>query len=279
MPLAPSHPRLEASSAPGEFPMESSPPIPPKSKASKQGRERLDILLVQRGLVESRQKAQALIMAGEVRVDGLVVTKAGQPVPAAAQIQISSPLPYVSRGGLKLEAALDHFGIQVDGRTVMDVGASTGGFTDCLLKRGARRILAVDVGHGQLHPRLRQDPRVVVMEKTNIRYLNQEDLEEPPEMATVDVSFISLRLVIPAVARLLGGEILGILTLVKPQFEVGKKEVGRGGVVRERGLHERVLEEIAVVGGSMGFSPSAPFPSPVLGPKGNQEFFLWFTRA
>lgn len=221
-----------------------------------------------------------MIMAGHVEVDGVMVTKAGQRVRDTAQISILSPrTPYVSRGGLKLEAALDHFRIQVSGLAVLDVGASTGGFTDCLLKRGARRVLAVDVGHGQLDLRLRRDPRVLVMERCNVRYLGPEDLEEIPDMATIDVSFISLRIVLPAVARLLGSERRGkILALVKPQFEVGRKEVGRGGVVRDPSLHRRVLEDMAAVGRSLGFLPCEPFPSPVLGPKGNQEFFLWLTK-
>lgn len=244
---------------------------------ARQKRERLDLLLVERGLAESRQKAQALIMAGEVRVDGVVCTKAGRTVPTSAEIHLVSPLPYVSRGGLKLEAALDHFQIRVDGLSVLDVGASTGGFTHCLLKRGARKVLAVDVGHGQLDPKLRQDPRVKVLERCNIRYLAPQDLGELPDMATVDVSFISLRLVLPAVAGLLQSQAVGILALVKPQFEVGRRNVGPGGVVRDKELHERVLEDIAGVGRSLGFDPSAPFPSPLLGPKGNQEFFIWFT--
>lgn len=243
----------------------------------RQRRERLDILLVERGLAESRQKAQALIMAGEVRVEGVVCTKAGKTVPASSHISLLGPLPYVSRGGLKLEAALDHFKLQVNDRLVLDVGASTGGFTHCLLQRGARKVLAVDVGYGQLDFRLRQDPRVVLLERCNIRYLTPQDLEELPEMATVDVSFISLRLVLPAVAALLKPGRLGILALVKPQFEVGKKDVGPKGVVRDKQLHKRVLEEIAAKGRSLGFEPSEPFASPILGPKGNQEFFIWFS--
>lgn len=239
--------------------------------------ERLDLLLVERGLAESRQKAQALIMAGEVRVDGVVCTKAGRMFPTSSEIRVLAPLPYVSRGGLKLEAALDHFMIQVEGRLVLDVGASTGGFTHCLLQRGARKVLAVDVGHGQLDLKLRQDPRVVVLERCNIRYLTAENLEELPDMATVDVSFISLRLVLPAVSGLLQVSRMGILALVKPQFEVGRRDVGQGGVVRDKQLHQRVLEEIADIGRSLGFEPSEPFPSPLLGPKGNQEFFIWFT--
>ncbi len=245
----------------------------------RQDRQRLDLLMVERGLAESRQKAQALIMAGQVLVEEVLCTKAGQQVQTQARIRVLHQLPYVSRGGLKLEAALEHFGVQVEGLLVLDVGASTGGFTDCLLQRGARRVLAVDVGRGQLHPRLRQDPRVRVLERCNIRYLTPQELDELPDLATIDVSFISLRLVLPAMAGLLKAPEGGILALVKPQFEVGKREVGPGGVVRDSQLHKRVLEEIAAQGRLLGFQASNPFPSPLLGPKGNQEFFLWFTRA
>lgn len=247
-------------------------------KGVKQSKERLDLLLVDRGLAESRQKAQALIMAGEVQVDGLTCTKAGQAVSTTAQIRVVRPMPYVSRGGIKLEAALEHFSIQVEGTCILDVGASTGGFTHCLLQRGARKVLAVDVGHGQLDASLRQDPRVVLLERCNIRYLTPGDLPELPDMATIDVSFISLRLVLPTVVGLLKARAKGILALVKPQFEVGKKEVGKGGVVRDEKLHERVLKEIEAAGLYLGLSPSEPFASPLLGPKGNREFFIWFTR-
>lgn len=240
-------------------------------------KERLDRLLVEKGLVETRQKAQALIMAGKVLVCGKKVEKAGQEVAIDATIEIlESSSKYVSRGGLKLEAALDHFGIEVDGLVVMDVGASTGGFTDCLLQRGARKVIAVDVGWGQLHSKLRADPRVEVRERCNVRYLKPEDLGERPQLATLDVSFISLRLVIPVVSRVvLPGE-GQILALVKPQFEVGRAQVGKGGVVRDKALHEKVLEELTEMGISLGFRVSRPFPSPIKGPKGNQEYFLWF---
>lgn len=244
-------------------------------------KERLDSLLVDKGLAPSRQKAQAMIMAGEVEVDGVKVTKPGQRVPVASLIRVASPrISYVSRGGLKLEAALDHFGIHVEGLVVLDVGASTGGFTHCLLERGAARVIALDVGHGQLHQRLRQDPRVTVMERCNVRHLAPEDLDQRPDMATIDVSFISLRIVLPAVARLVGTTTgRGILALVKPQFEVGRKEVGRRGVVTDPCLHARVLQEVSMTGEALGFSPSTPFACPILGPKGNREFFIWFRKT
>jgi 23S rRNA (cytidine1920-2'-O)/16S rRNA (cytidine1409-2'-O)-methyltransferase len=243
-------------------------------------KDRVDRLLVTRGLVPSRERAQALLLAGAVEVDGMRVSKAGQLVSADAALRIvDSPLRYVSRGGLKLEAAIDHFGIPVAGRVAVDVGASTGGFTDCLLQRGARRVFAVDVGYGQLALHLRNDPRIVVMERCNVRYLAPEALDETPDLATIDVSFISLRIVLPAVVGLMAGVDMEIVALVKPQFEVGRKEVGKGGVVRAPALHERVLQEISSFGREMGLEVSAPFLSPIRGPKGNQEFFLHLTGA
>jgi 23S rRNA (cytidine1920-2'-O)/16S rRNA (cytidine1409-2'-O)-methyltransferase len=243
-----------------------------------QRKERLDTLLVSRGLAPSREKARALILARSVRVNGVVADKAGRLFPSDADIRLVRPLsPYVSRGGLKLEAALDAFRVDVAGRVALDVGASTGGFTDCLLKRGARRVIAVDVGYGQLHPKLRADPRVVVMERCNARYLRKIDLEDPPDLATIDVSFISLRIILPAVVDLLLDP-KEVISLVKPQFEVGRSQVGKGGVVRDRALHEKVLLEISALGRGLGLQVSSPFPSPVLGPKGNQEYFLRFLR-
>jgi 23S rRNA (cytidine1920-2'-O)/16S rRNA (cytidine1409-2'-O)-methyltransferase len=241
-------------------------------------KERLDRMVVERGLADSRERAHALILAGAVKVDGVRADKAGKLVSVDAEIRLSAaPMPYVSRGGLKLEAALDQFCVQVEGRVALDVGASTGGFTDCLLQRGARRVVAVDVGYGQLDLRIRQDPRVVVMERCNVRYLEPADLPERPDLSTIDVSFISLRIVLPVVAKLLV-DLPEILALVKPQFEVGRGEVGKGGVVRDPALHRRVLDDVAQVGVSLGLKASAPFPSPILGPKGNQEFFLHFIR-
>lgn len=254
---------------------------PNENRSTKQRpkKERIDRLLVERGLVESRQKAQAVILAGQVKVDGKRVTKAGHRVAQTSQLEIvAAQNPFVSRGGLKLEAALDHFGIGVQGLVALDVGASTGGFTDCLLQRGARKVFAVDVGRGQLHPRLRSDPRVVVLEGFNIRYIKPEDLDEVPDLATIDVSFISLRLVFPVVAKVLGPR-GGILALIKPQFEVGRKEVGPKGVVRDETLQRRVVGEISELGRCLGFSPSEAYPSPIKGPRGNQEYFVWFSRV
>lgn len=193
-----------------------------------------------------------------------------------AGIRLLRPrLPFVSRGGLKLEAALDGFRVDVEGRVALDVGASTGGFTDCLLQRGASRVIAVDVGYGQLHPKLRADPRVVVMERCNARYLEPEDLAETPDLATIDVSFISLRIILPVVVRLLAVP-KEVIALVKPQFEVGRTQVGKGGVVKDPSLHEQVLLRVSGLGKELGLQVSPPFPCPILGPKGNQEYFLRF---
>jgi 23S rRNA (cytidine1920-2'-O)/16S rRNA (cytidine1409-2'-O)-methyltransferase len=232
-------------------------------------KKRLDVLLVERGLAETRARAQAMIMAGEVRVDGRVVDKAGTGVDDAAEVEVAEAMPYASRGGLKLEAALAGFGLDPAGKVVADVGASTGGFTDCLLQRGAARVYAIDVGYGQLAWSLRQDPRVVVMERTNVRYL--ESLPEPIDLVTIDVSFISLGLVLPVVARWLK-ERGCIVALVKPQFEVGKGEVGRGGVVRRPEQHVEVLARVAGWARELGLRLEALAPSPVLGPAGNREF-------
>jgi len=236
---------------------------------------RLDLVLVQRGLVESRAKAQALIMAGNVLVNGQPVNKPGLLVPGDAQITIRPSPPYVGRGGTKLEKALDHFGIVVSGLVLLDVGASTGGFTDLLLKRGARRVYAIDVGYGQLDWRLRQDPRVVVLERTNIRYL--ESLPELADGAVVDVSFISLTLVIPAVLKLLKPD-GWIVALVKPQFEAGRQQVGRGGVVKDPCVHRQVLQKIADWARSEGLAVLGLVESPLRGPAGNREFFIYLSR-
>jgi 23S rRNA (cytidine1920-2'-O)/16S rRNA (cytidine1409-2'-O)-methyltransferase len=244
-----------------------------------QKKERLDRLLVSRGLAETRERAQAMIMSGSVEVNGVRADKAGKVFRDDATIRIlEPPSPYVSRGGLKLEAALDHFQIQVSGRIALDVGSSTGGFTDCLLQRGVARLFAVDVGYGQLHLKIRNDPRVVPLERRNVRYLEATALDATPDLATIDVSFISLRLVLPVVVRLLGGR-KEMLTLVKPQFEVGKAEVGKGGLVRDTVLHRRVLNEIGQLGKSLGLHVQAPFASPLKGAKGNQEYFLHFSLA
>jgi 23S rRNA (cytidine1920-2'-O)/16S rRNA (cytidine1409-2'-O)-methyltransferase len=235
-------------------------------------RERLDKLLVQRGLAESREQAQRMIMAGWVLVEDRPATKPGHRVPVDATIRVKEQLPYVSRGGVKLAAALDAFGIEPKGWVCADIGASTGGFTDVLLQRGAARVYAIDVGYGQLHWRLRQDPRVVVMERTNARYLQR--LPEPVHLVTIDASFISLRLLLPAAKRLLAPQ-GQIIALVKPQFEAGPERVGKGGVVRDPAVHRQVLTEVVAWAAAQDFGPQGLIPSPILGPKGNREFLLW----
>lgn len=239
---------------------------------------RLDLLLVQRGLAESREMAKRLIMAGRVEVDRILKDKPGHLIRLSSSISLKNPSsPYVSRGGLKLEAALDQFSIDVRGDTLLDVGASTGGFTDCLLQRGAKGIIAVDVGYGQLHWKLRQDPRVTILERTNIRYLKPDDLEKSINGAVIDASFISLRLVVPPVSDLLP-EKAYIVALIKPQFEVGKGKVGKGGVVRDLSLHEEVIEALSRVFEGLGWTIAGQMASPLLGPKGNKEFLVYLKR-
>lgn len=234
-------------------------------------------MIAQKGLAPSREKAKSLLMAGLVEVDGKRVDKAGCLVPPTAEIHLVSTPSYVSRGGQKLEAALDHFGVDVTGMTLLDIGASTGGFTDCLLQRGADRIIAVDVGHGQFDWKLRQDHRVRLLEKTNIRYLKPEDLRESVQGAVIDVSFISLELVALPVSALLEPHAL-IITLIKPQFEVGKKQVGKGGVVRDAALHQIVIDRLKEIFKDMGWQVMGDIPSPILGPKGNREFLMYVVR-
>lgn len=230
---------------------------------------------MEKGLVESREKARALIMEGLVTVDGIRIDKPGHSTLKTAALSVKQPLlSYVSRGGLKLEAALQQFSPDLKDKVVLDVGASTGGFTDCLLRHGARKVIAVDVGYGQLHWKLRKDPRVFLLEKTNIRYLRPESLEERPDGATIDVSFISLRIVLPAVAELLGKR-GWIIALIKPQFEVGRGQVGKGGVVRDSDLHGEVVERIKEFCAGMGWRVRGEMESPLLGPKGNKEFLLY----
>jgi 23S rRNA (cytidine1920-2'-O)/16S rRNA (cytidine1409-2'-O)-methyltransferase len=236
--------------------------------------QRIDLLLLERGLADSRQKAQAMILAGEVLADEQKVDKPGHRVRPDAEIRLLGQAPkFVSRGGRKLEAALDSFGIEVSGRVCADIGASTGGFTDCLLQRGARKVYAVDVGAGQLHWNIRQDERVVVKERINARYLTREILPEPPEFACCDVSFISVTLILPALTPLLrpGAD---LVVLVKPQFEVGKGQVGKGGIVREPELHREVVEKVRAALELAGFARSAETESPILGAEGNREFLL-----
>jgi 23S rRNA (cytidine1920-2'-O)/16S rRNA (cytidine1409-2'-O)-methyltransferase len=239
-------------------------------------RTRLDRLLVSRGLAPTREKAQAMILAGAVSVDGRRVDKAGHAVDDAAAIAVAGPPhPYVSRGGVKLAAALDAFRLDPAGLVCLDVGASTGGFTDSLLQRGASRVYAIDVGHGQLDSKLRGDPRVVVREKVNARFLSSEHVPESVSLAAVDVSFISARLVLPAVVPLVpkGG---AIVVLVKPQFEAGRAEVGKGGIVRSEEVRGRVVSEIAEFGRRLGLEPIGSIPSPIRGAHGNEEFLLGF---
>jgi len=232
----------------------------------------LDVLLVERGLAESRSRAQQLIRAGQVLVGDRVHDKPGMQVPVDAAIRIRERLPYVSRGGLKLAAALDAFAMDITGVVAADVGASTGGFTDCLLQRGAAKVYAIDVGYGQLAWSLRQDERVVVMERTNVRYL--DELPEPVDLATIDVSFISLRLVLPKVVGWLkpAGH---IIPLIKPQFEAGRENVGRGGIVRDADVHRRVLHEILSFAEGTGLRVRGLIPSPITGAEGNVEFLAW----
>lgn len=238
-------------------------------------KKRLDSLLLQRGLVSSREQARSLILAGKVRVEGQMTDKAGTLVSFAAQIELEGEAlcPYVSRGGVKLERALQELGLFPVGKVALDAGASTGGFTDCLLQRGCRRVYAVDVGYGQLAWKLRQDPRVVVMERRNLRYLTPEDLPERVDLATLDLSFISLTLVLPAIKELLTPE-GEIVALVKPQFEVGKGEVGKGGVVRDPQKRGRALWKVIRCAEGLGLSLEGLIRSPLKGPKGNVEYFV-----
>ncbi len=239
---------------------------------------RLDLLVIEKGLAETRQRAQALIMAGKILVDQTVVDKPGVKVSPGVCLAVKGdPMAYVSRGGLKLEAALDALHFSPEGMTCMDVGASTGGFTDCLLQRGALKVYAVDVGYGQLAWKLRQDKRVVAIERTNIRNLAPDILDGPVDLITIDVSFISLRIVVPAVLHFLKAAGI-ILALIKPQFEVGKGNVGKGGVIRDPLVHERVIDALEDDFTHLGLQCGPVIPSPVLGPKGNQEFIIWLGR-
>ncbi len=240
-------------------------------------RVRLDTLLVARGLAASRERARAIILAGDVRVKGRRADKAGQLVADDAEVTLAAPdHPYVGRGGLKLAHALEAFHLDVTGRLALDVGASTGGFTDVLLRAGAARVVALDVGHGQLDWSLRTDPRVVTIERVNARTLTPDDL--PPGcrlfgIVTIDVSFISLRLILPVLPPLLAPG-ADVVALVKPQFEAGRREVGRGGLVTDAGVHERVIEEVTEAANRIGLARVARTPSPIAGAEGNREHFL-----
>jgi 23S rRNA (cytidine1920-2'-O)/16S rRNA (cytidine1409-2'-O)-methyltransferase len=235
-------------------------------------KQRLDLLLVERKLAESREKASALILAGKVRVNGQKADKPGRTVEVDAAIDVEQPLKYVSRGGLKLEAALAEFGITVEGKICMDVGTSTGGFTDCLLQNGAQRVHAVDTGAGQIDWKLRQDPRVVLHEKCNARYLTFADIGEILDLIACDVSFISVTLLLPALVPLLSPEGDWII-LVKPQFEVGRELVGKGGIVRDPAAHGLACDKVVGALADLGFSSSL-IDSPILGAEGNREFLL-----
>lgn len=240
-------------------------------------RERIDKLLVDRGLAGSRERARRLVMSGEVWATGQRVDKPGALLPVDAAVEVrGADIPFVSRGGLKLEAALVHWDIAVRDRVAVDIGASTGGFTDCLLQRGARHVFAIDVGYGQFAWKLRQDPRVTLFERANIRSFRPAQLSEPATLAVIDVSFISLRLVLPTALALVAAPAV-VLPMVKPQFEVGKGEVGKGGVVRDAALQRAAVEQVRTCGVELGLKCHGDFPSPVLGPKGNQEYFLYFT--
>jgi 23S rRNA (cytidine1920-2'-O)/16S rRNA (cytidine1409-2'-O)-methyltransferase len=238
-------------------------------------KERLDKLLVERGLVETRTKAQALILAGQVFSDLQRLDKAGQLVASDAPLTIKETMPYVSRGGFKLAAALDQFAVNVTDKVCLDVGASTGGFTDCLLQRGAARVVALDVGHGQLDWRLRNDPRVETREHVNARYLQPADFAERFALVVMDVSFISLTKILPALPALLIDEAV-IITLIKPQFEVGRDEVGRGGIVRDEAAQQRVVAEICACAESLSWTLRGLMDSPILGMDGNREFLACF---
>ena len=240
-------------------------------------KERLDVALVRRGLESSRERAQVLIGAGEVTVNGVAAKAPSTLVPPDADIQIGKSLPYVSRGGLKLAHALDSFPVDAAGRVCLDAGASTGGFTDVLLQRGAARVYAVDVGKGQLAWPLRQDPRVVVMEGVNARYLTPDQLPERVSLAVADLAFISLRLVLPALAAVMA-DTADLVALVKPQFEAGAADVGKGGVVRRPEVHRRVLAEVMEAARERGLAPAGLTASPIRGQAGNVEFLLWARR-
>ena len=239
-------------------------------------KRRIDHLLVERGLAESREKAKSLILAGQVFIDGQKVDKAGHTVAVTCRVELAAALPYVSRAGRKLETALDHFHISAAGKICLDIGASTGGFTDCLLQRGAARVHAVDVGAGQIAWKLRTDPRLVLHEKLNARYLRPDHLGERVQLAVCDVSFISVTQIIPVLPGVLApdGE---IVILVKPQFEVGRGQVGRGGIVRDPALHQAACARVQAALEGIGFS-SAVTACPILGAEGNQEFLVHAIR-
>lgn len=246
--------------------------------ASPSARRRADLLLVERGLFESRAKAQAAIAAGLVRADGETVRRASDGIDPAAAIEAEPAHPWVSRGGVKLERALDHFGISVEGLHALDVGASTGGFTEVLLARGAAHVTAVDVGRGQLHPKVAADPRVASREATDIRTLAPADLPKPPAIVTIDVSFAPLSAVLPAAIALMAPAAV-LVALVKPQFEVGRKDVGKGGIVKDEAARLRALEGAVALVESLGFGTIGHIPSPIAGGDGNVEYLVAARRS
>jgi 23S rRNA (cytidine1920-2'-O)/16S rRNA (cytidine1409-2'-O)-methyltransferase len=245
---------------------------------SKADKERLDKLLVMRGLAETRAKAQSLILAGQVFSHQQRLDKAGHPVPIDIELTVKEPPPFVSRGGLKLASALDHFNVEVANRVCLDIGASTGGFTDCLLQRGAARVIAVDVGRGQLDWKLRQDARVELRENVNARYLSPADFDGRFDLVVADVSFISLTKILPVVPPLVQTPAV-VITLIKPQFEVGREEVGKGGIVRDEAAQKRVVEEIVAFAAQLGMRSRGVIDSPILGADGNREFLACFELA
>jgi 23S rRNA (cytidine1920-2'-O)/16S rRNA (cytidine1409-2'-O)-methyltransferase len=237
-------------------------------------KERLDKLLVEKGMVQSRERARALIMEGKVATDGQTIEKPGTLVKVDAHLQIQGEdHPYVSRGGLKLEGALKALKFDLEGKVVIDVGASTGGFTDCVLQKGAKKVYAIDVGYGQLAWKLQKDPRVINLERRNIRYLKREEVPEEADLILVDTSFISIEKFLSHLVQFLkeGGD---LLCLIKPQFEVGKGEVGRGGVVKDSSLHQKVVDRVSQFSRGLGLTVRGIIESPLLGPKGNKEFFI-----
>ena len=240
---------------------------------NKAKRERIDQTLVERGFFASRELAQRAIMAGEVRAGDRVFAKAAELIEIDAPISIVQPPQFASRGALKLGGALDFFGVEVKGKTALDIGSSTGGFTDCLLQRGAAKLFAVDVGHGQLAWKLRNDPRVTVMEKVNARFLSRDDIPEVADLCVIDVSFISLTLILPRAFELIAPEGM-ILALIKPQFELQRKDVGRGGIVRELALHEKAQQKIVKFVEEANYHVVGLVPSTITGTDGNQEFFI-----
>ncbi len=242
-------------------------------------KERLDVLLVEKGLYDSREKAKRAIMAGIVFVDGQKIDKAGTAISKCAKIFLkANDCPYVGRGGLKLDKAIDYFKIKLKGSIAMDIGASTGGFTDCILQKGAEKVYALDVGYGQLDWKLRNDPRVINLEKTNIRYVSTENIKDVMDFISIDVSFISLTLVLPVTIKLLKENGV-IICLVKPQFEAGRQQVGKNGIVKDKKIHMEVLERITSFSKELGFSVRGLTYSPVKGAKGNIEYLLYLEKS